>query len=242
MKTSGCSDCEKEVSNQPPLSIQDFFSRLTHPDLLDGVLRQADRALKFVSTDIPAQRPNPASRLPEQAHCAQLSPSERKLAAGLMRVNHVGEVCAQALYQAQAQATSNPELKKTFEAAAQDEADHLAWTAQRLKDLNAQPSLLNPLWYAGAYGLGWVAGRLGDQHSLGFLAETEKQVEAHLSSHLKRLPQHDLASRSIVETMRAEEAEHGHHAEQLGGISPPAPVRMAMKFMSRIMTTVAHRI
>lgn len=223
-------------------TLQSLFDRLTHPDAVDEFFRQTDRALKFISTDMTARRPNPAAQLPQNLQKPQLSDSERQLAASLMRVNHVGEVCAQALYQAQAAATQNPQLRQTFEEAARDEADHLAWTAQRLKELNAQPSLLNPLWYAGAYGLGWVAGRLGDTQSLGFLAETERQVEAHLAGHLKRLPEKDLPSRAIVETMRAEEAGHGQHAQTLGGQLPPAPVRVAMRWMSKVMTTIAHRI
>ncbi len=223
-------------------ALQSLLEDLTRPDTVDRFLQQADRALKFVSTDIAAQRPNPADRLPETLKKPELDEQERRLSAGLMRVNHVGEVCAQALYQAQATATNDARLKKAFEEAARDEADHLAWTAERLEQLDAHPSLFNPLWYAGAYGLGWVAGKLGDTQSLGFLAETEKQVEAHLADHLKRLPEKDLPSRAIVETMRTEEAEHGHHAEQLGGQTPPAPVRLAMRLMSKVMTTVAHRI
>lgn len=223
-------------------SLQSLFAELTRSDTVDRFLQQADRALKFISTDIAAQRPNPANQLPGALRTPDLDESQRRLSAGLMRVNHVGEVCAQALYQAQAAATRDPVLKQTFEQAAREEADHLAWTAQRLKDLKSRPSLLNPVWYAGAFGLGWVAGRLGDRQSLGFLAETERQVEAHLAGHLKRLPDNDSPSRAIVETMRAEEAVHGHHAEQLGGERPPAPVRVAMRAMSKIMTTVAHRI
>jgi ubiquinone biosynthesis monooxygenase Coq7 len=222
--------------------LSSLLDDLTRPDTIDRFLQQADRALKFVSTDVSAQRPNPADRLPETLKKPDLDEQERRLSAGLMRVNHVGEVCAQALYQAQASATQNPELKASFEQAAREEADHLAWTAQRLKELDAHPSIFNPLWYAGAYGLGWVAGKLGDSQSLGFLAETEKQVEAHLAGHLKRLPEKDLPSRAIVETMRTEEAEHGQHAEQLGGQTPPVPVRLAMRLMSKVMTTVAHRV
>lgn len=227
-------------TNRPDL--RDVFSRLTNARSIDTWLVQADRALKFVSAPVAAQRPNPVDQLPKPAQRPELTAADKALSAGLMRVNHVGEVCAQALYQAQAMATRDPALKRTFEEAAREEADHLAWTAQRLSDLDAKPSLLNPVWYAGAYALGTVAGRLGDPQSLGFLAETEKQVEAHLSNHLKRLPAQDTASRSIVETMRIEEAQHGHHAEQLGGVTPPLPVRMAMKLMAKVMTTVAHRV
>lgn len=230
------------MNSRPGINLQSVLDSLTRPDTIDRFLQQADRALKFVSTDVSAQRPNPADRLPDTLKKPQLDDEERKLSAGLMRVNHVGEVCAQALYQAQASATQDPHLKQTFEHAAREEADHLAWTAQRLKELDAQPSIFNPLWYAGAWGLGWVAGKLGDRQSLGFLAETEKQVEAHLADHMKRLPEKDLPSRAIVETMRTEEAEHGHHAEQLGGELPPAPVRLAMRLMSKVMTTVAHRV
>jgi ubiquinone biosynthesis monooxygenase Coq7 len=230
------------MPNSPFSFLRSALQLVTDPSAQDNAFKQMDQALKFISTEVQANRPNPSDNLPTAVKSGLLSSEEKTLVAGLMRVNHVGEVCAQALYQAQAQATNNPALKEVFIEAAKDEADHLAWTGQRLSELGAQPSVLNPVWYAGAYGLGWVAGKMGDATSLGFLAETEKQVEAHLTTHLKKLPAQDHASRAIVEQMRLEEAGHGHHAAQLGGTPPALPVRLAMRFMSKIMTTVAQRI
>jgi ubiquinone biosynthesis monooxygenase Coq7 len=159
-----------------------------------------------------------------------------------MRVNHVGEVCAQALYQAQALTARSPELRQQMLAAAREETDHLAWTQQRLKELNDRPSLLNPLWYAGSFAIGLVAGRLGDAASLGFVVETERQVEAHLASHLDRLPAADAASRAIVEQMKADEARHAEDALAAGATPMPEPVKWLMKASARVMTTVAHRV
>ena len=159
-----------------------------------------------------------------------------------MRVNHVGEICAQALYTAQALATRDPGLRRHFEAAARDETDHLAWTNERLQDLGSRPSLLNPLWYAGAFGLGLVAGRLGDRVSLGFVVETERQVEAHLDSHLERLPADDHASRAIVSQMKADEAQHAAQALAAGAVPLPAPVKGLMRAAAKVMTTTAHYI
>ena len=171
-----------------------------------------------------------------------LSPSERQHAAGLMRVNHVGEVCAQALYTAQALSTSNPALRAHFTQACNDETDHLAWTAQRLEALGERPSLLNPLWYAGAFGLGLIAGRLGDRVSLGFVAETERQVETHLKHHLTLLPASDHASRAIVAQMKEDEARHAQDAREAGALALPAPVQSLMRLAAKVMTTVAHRL
>lgn len=159
-----------------------------------------------------------------------------------MRVNHVGEVCAQALYNAQLLATRNPALRQGFRQAAREETDHLAWTQQRLRELDARPSLLNPLWYAGAFGIGWLAGRIGDQVSLGFVVETERQVEAHLASHLDKLPVDDLASRAIVQQMKEDEARHGAQAQSEGAVELPAPVRWAMRAAAKLMTTTAHHL
>jgi len=157
-----------------------------------------------------------------------------------MRVNHVGEVCAQALYSAQALASSNPALQARFRAAAAEETDHLAWTAQRLAELGDRPSLLNPLWYAGAFGLGLLAGRLGDPVSLGFVVETERQVEAHLQTHLERLPANDHASRAIVAQMKQDEAGHAASALDAGAIELPAPAKALMRTAAKVMTTTAH--
>jgi len=167
---------------------------------------------------------------------------QRRLSGALMRVNHVGEVCAQALYTAQALATRDDRLRRQFEHAAREETDHLAWTQQRLHELGARTSLLNPLWYAGAFGIGLVAGRLGDAVSLGFVVETERQVEQHLEQHLSRLPDADGASRAIVQQMRDDEARHGAQAQAAGAAALPAPVRWAMQAAARVMTSTAHRL
>ena len=159
-----------------------------------------------------------------------------------MRVNHVGEVCAQALYSAQALATRNPALQQQYARAAAEETDHLAWTAERLRQLDARPSLLNPIWYLGAFGIGLVAGRMGDAASLGFVVETERQVEQHLASHLDRLPPADARSRAIVQQMKEDEAQHAAGAEQAGGIPLPLPVRWAMRGAAKVMTVTAHRL
>jgi len=172
----------------------------------------------------------------------ELTGDERRLSGALMRVNHVGEVCAQALYQAQALATSDVELKAQMARAAREEIDHLAWTEERLAQLGDRPSLLNPLWFGGAFLIGLAAGRLGDRVSLGFVVETERQVEHHLESHLERLPAADLASRAIVAQMRADEAEHAVAAQLAGGIELPAPVRGAMRLAAQVMTGTAHYI
>jgi ubiquinone biosynthesis monooxygenase Coq7 len=163
-------------------------------------------------------------------------------AGALMRVNHVGEICAQALYTAQAFATKNQAAKAHFLEAAKEETDHLAWTKTRLNELGAHPSLLNPLWYAGAFGLGLIAGKLGDEVSYGFVAETEAQVEAHLRSHLDLLPASDHASRAIVAQMQADEAQHGAQARAAGAIELPSPVKTLMAAAAKVMTTTAYRI
>ncbi len=175
-------------------------------------------------------------------HDSVLSEAERRHAAGLMRVNHVGEVCAQALYQAQARFAKSQVLRQQFEAAGREEEDHLAWTMERLGDLGARPSVLNPLWYAGSYALGALAAQLGDAKSLGFVVETERQVEAHLASHLQQqgLPPQDAKSRAIVEQMRVDEVEHGAAAKAMGGKEPPAPVQKVMAFMGKVMTRTAY--
>ena len=159
-----------------------------------------------------------------------------------MRVNHVGEVCAQALYTAQAMATRDPTLRKHLEQAAREETDHLAWTLERIEAMGSRPSLLNPLWYAGAFGLGLLAGHFGDKVSLGFVVETERQVEAHLDSHLGRLPPGDHASRAVVAQMKTDEAAHADKALQAGAVPLPGPVRGLMRMAAKVMTTTAHHI
>lgn len=206
--------------------------------LLDPVLTAADAALRTLFARPHATRAMPA---PSQAP-GELSQHERREAGALMRVNHVGEVCAQALYTAQAAVTRDPSLRAQFIEAAHEETDHLAWTRQRLDELGSRPSMLNPLWYAGAFGLGLVAGRLGDPLSLGFVAETERQVEAHLDSHLDRLPPADSASRAVVEQMKLDEARHAAQAVDAGAAELPPPAKALMRAASRVMTTLAHRI
>jgi ubiquinone biosynthesis monooxygenase Coq7 len=205
---------------------------------MDRLLGAADSALKTLFSKQRAARPCPVVPGDE----TRLEPNERKHAAALMRVNHVGEVCAQALYTAQALATSDPLLRRHFEKAAAEETDHLAWTADRLAELGDHPSLLNPLWYAGAFGLGLLAGRLGDRLSLGFVVETERQVEAHLQGHLDRLPAADHASRAIVVQMKQDEAAHAAQALQSGAIELPAPAKALMRAAAKVMTTTAHYI
>ena len=172
----------------------------------------------------------------------QLSDTEKAQAGALMLVNHVGEICAQALYTAQALATKNDELAAQFKRASLEETDHLAWTRQRLAELGARPSLLNPLWYGAAFGLGLLAGRLGDQVSLGFVLETENQVEAHLQSHLTLLPANDHASRAIVAQMKDDEARHAAQAQKAGAAEMPQVVKGLMKVAAKVMTTVAYRV
>lgn len=205
---------------------------------LDALLNAADAALRTLFVTPRAKLSCPASPSPAQ----DLSEPEKQLSGALMRVNHVGEVCAQALYTAQALATSNGQLRIQFERASAEETDHLAWTRQRLQALDARPSLLNPLWYAGAFGLGLIAGRLGDRVSLGFVAETERQVETHLEHHLALLPESDLASRAIVAQMKEDEARHAQDAREAGALPLPAPVQGLMRLAAKVMTTVAHRI
>ena len=159
-----------------------------------------------------------------------------------MRVNHVGEVCAQALYQGQALTARNPENRTALESAAREEEDHLAWSAGRIRELGGRPSLLNPLWYAGSLAMGAAAGALGDRWSLAFLAETERQVEEHLAGHLRALPAQDARTRAVVEAMRIDEAKHRAAAIDLGAAELPAPARAAMRFASRVMTTIAYRL
>jgi ubiquinone biosynthesis monooxygenase Coq7 len=172
-----------------------------------------------------------------------MTDAERREAAALMRVNHVGEVCAQALYTGQALACQSPALRAQLDEASREETDHLAWTKQRLDDLNDRPSLLNPLWYAGAFAIGYAAGKLGgDKVSLGFVVETERQVEAHLQSHMDRLPAADSASRAIVSQMKADEIAHAQMAQKAGAVELPAPVKALMQAAAKVMTTVAHRI
>ena len=214
-----------QSTERPPLSA------------VDALIASADNALRVLSGAGVASRPPPAVGVDA---APALADAERRLSGALMRVNHVGEVCAQALYTAQALATRDPALRQRFDRAARDETDHLAWTRQRLRELDARPSLLNPLWYAGAFGVGLLAGRRGDALSLGFVVETERQVERHLDGHLDRLPAGDEASRALVKQMKADEARHAVEAEQAGARPLPLPLRWAMRAAARVMTTTAH--
>jgi 3-demethoxyubiquinol 3-hydroxylase len=200
-----------------------------------------DSALRTLFAEPRASRPYPLPTTLDM-HPVPLDGADKAHSGALMRVNHVGEVCAQALYTAQAFATNNATAKAHFLAAAKEETDHLAWTKTRLDELGARPSLLNPLWYAGAFGLGLLAGKLGDAVSYGFVAETEAQVEAHLHSHLEALPASDHASRAIVTQMEADEARHGLEARAAGAMELPAPVKALMAAAAKVMTTTAYRI
>lgn len=205
---------------------------------MDALLTAADTALRTLFAKPCASQPYPTMA----AEATTLTPVERRQAAGLMRVNHVGEVCAQALYTAQALTTPSAALRAHFTQACTEETDHLAWTAQRLQELGERPSLLNPLWYAGAFGLGLLAGRMGNAISLGFVEETERQVGAHLDSHLHLLPEGDHASRAIVAQMRDDELRHASDAQAAGAKELPPPVKELMRAAAKVMTTVAQRI
>src|SRR5512133_608638 len=205
---------------------------------MDRLLGAADSALRTLFAKPHAVRECPIVPGDE----TRLAPDEARRAAALMRVNHVGEVCAQALYTAQALATRDPALRAHFERASDEETDHLAWTADRLRELGDRPSLLNPLWYAGAFAFGLLAGRLGDRVSLGFVVETERQVEQHLAGHLDRLPANDHASRAIVAQMKQDEASHAAQAMQAGAKELPPPAKALMRAAARVMTTTAHYI
>lgn len=204
--------------------------------MLDHLIIGFDKALRTVFANAQTVRPVPGDSLPE----AELSEEERRLAASLMRVNHCGEICAQALYQGQALMSKDEGIKRALEGAAQEETEHLAWTERRIAELGGRKSLLNPLWYGGSLAIGMLAARFGDGINLGFLAETERQVEAHLKSHLDRLPEQDVRSREIVEQMKTDEVAHAETAERLGAVDLPASVKTAMKVSSKLMTGVAY--
>jgi ubiquinone biosynthesis monooxygenase Coq7 len=204
----------------------------------DRLLATADAALRTLFATPRSAQPCPT--LPGAV--TELTAAEKAQAGALMRVNHVGEVCAQALYTAQAFATKNKALRAHYTRASTEETDHLAWTEQRLNELGARKSLLNPLWYAGAFGLGLLAGRLGDRVSLGFVVETENQVGAHLQSHLTLLPANDHASRAIVAQMKDDEARHALDAKKAGAVELPQAVKNVMRAAARVMTTVAQRV
>ncbi len=207
-----------------------------HP--LDQLITTFDLGLRTVFATPHASRPYPAATAPEAA----MSEAEKAHAAALMRVNHVGEVCAQALYAGQALTAKNENVRGELEQAAREETDHLAWCEQRINELGGRKSLLNPLWFGGAFGIGVVAGLLGDKWNLGFLAETERQVEAHLDGHLHKLPEADARSRAVVEQMKTDEIKHAQTAVDHGGAPLPMPVKMAMRFAADVMRQTASRI
>ncbi len=204
----------------------------------EAFILQVDKALRTVFATASSRRPYPDAGVAE----AELSEAEKRHAAGLMRVNHSGEVCAQALYQGQALTARNPEAARALIEASEEETEHLAWCEKRLHELGSHKSFLNPLWYAGSFTLGALAGALGDKWNLGFLAETERQVEGHLNGHLSKLPEQDAKSRAIVEQMKVDEIKHAETAVTYGGVPLPVPVRQAMQFTSKLLTFAAYRV
>jgi ubiquinone biosynthesis monooxygenase Coq7 len=204
--------------------------------MIDQLILQFDKALRTVFASAPTARPVPGADLPE----ADMDDAERRHAAALMRIDHVGEVCAQALYQGQALTCRDPAIRDALQQAAWEETEHLNWTEQRIAELGGRKSLLNPLWYGGSLAIGIVAGKLGDDWNLGFLAETERQVEAHLDGHMESLPPADQRSRAIVDQMKADEVRHAETAIDLGARELPVPAKLAMKVMSRAMTSTAY--
>jgi 3-demethoxyubiquinol 3-hydroxylase len=215
-----------------------MFPALPKLPSTEDVILQFDKALRTVFATASSRRPYPDADLPE----AELSEDEKKHAAGLMRINHSGEVCAQALYAGQALTARNPEAQQALLEAADEETEHLAWCEKRLNELGSHKSLLNPLWYTGSFALGAFAGVLGDKWNLGFLAETERQVEGHLDSHLDKLPPQDAKSRAVVEQMKIDEMKHADTAIAHGGAELPAPVRQAMQLTSKLLTLAAYRV
>lgn len=210
-----------------------------HYTPIDRAISALDQALRLSTGLAPsAARANPAADTAD----SELDETTRRHVAGLMRINHTGEICAQALYAGQAATARNPEIREEMELASQEEIDHLSWCAQRLEELDSQPSKLNPLWYAGSFAIGAAAGVAGDGWSLGFLKETEIQVEAHLADHLDQLPGEDLRSRAILDQMKVDEAKHADMAAQAGAFELPQPIKQAMAFASKVMKAVAYRI
>src|SRR5574337_390064 len=206
--------------------------------MLDSFIIAFDRALHTLTGAVSAARPTPGAAVPD----SELAPEDKRHAAGLMRINHTGEVCAQPLYSAQALVTRDPAIRARFAEAAREEEDHLAWAQERLDELGARTSLLNPLWYAGSFAIGIAAGVGGDRWNLGFVVETERQVEEHITAHLDRLPANDARSRAIVAQMRDDEARHGAMAFQAGGVPLPLPLRGAMRIAADVMRALAYRV
>ncbi len=206
--------------------------------LIDKLIATFDTGLRTVFAQANASRQRPDADIEDLT----LSEAEKKQAAALMRINHVGEVCAQALYSGQALTSRNPKIVQSLQKAASEETDHLAWCEARINELGGRKSWLNPVWYAGSFTLGAAAGALSDKWNLGFLAETEQQVSAHLQSHLNKLSETDIKTRTIVSQMQQDEAEHALEAKQLGASDLPQPVKAGMKFASKLMTATAYYV
>ncbi len=204
--------------------------------MLDKLIIEFDKGLKTLTASAHSVRPHPDENVQEP----ELSAEEKRHALGLMRVNHCGEVCAQALYNGQALTAKNPQIVDALQQASKEETEHLAWCEKRIHELGGHTSLLNPLWYAGSFTLGAIAGAIGDKWNLGFLAETEHQVGAHLEKHLHELPASDEKSRAILQQMKTDEAQHADTAIGLGGAELPAPIKDAMKHMSKVMTSTTY--
>lgn len=204
--------------------------------MIDRLIPEFDKVLRTLFAPAPTSRPMPGEDLPE----ANLSEAEKRHAAALMRINHCGEICAQALYQGQALTSRQPEVKRVLARAAQEETEHLNWTERRIAELDGRKSLLNPLWYVGSLSLGLIAGKLGDAWNLGFLAETERQVESHLESHKAQLSPQDQKSWVVLEQMKSDEIDHAQMAVQQGARELPLPIKMAMKLSSKVMTKTAY--
>ncbi|MGL1832620.1 2-polyprenyl-3-methyl-6-methoxy-1,4-benzoquinone monooxygenase [Rhodocyclaceae bacterium SMB388] len=205
---------------------------------MDKAIIEFDRALRTVFAPASSMRAQPGNELADMP----MEDVQREEVAALMRVNHVGEICAQALYQGQALTCKDASVRHELEQASREETEHLAWTEKRIAELGGRKSLLNPVWYLGSLTIGMLAGKLGDRWNLGFLAETERQVEAHLKGHLDRIPTEDARSRAILEQMKEDEARHADTAIHLGGRDLPAPIKVGMKFASRVMTSVSYRV
>jgi ubiquinone biosynthesis monooxygenase Coq7 len=215
-----------------------MHSSSRHLSPIDAVLLRVDKVLKSAVGPHCATRPSPAANLPETV----TDPAQRKKIAGLMRVNHAGEICAQALYHGQAATAKKAAVSEALSEAAGEEVDHLAWCAQRLEELSAKPSVLDPLWYLGSFAIGALAGLSGDRRSLGFVAETERQVVAHLQSHAAQVEPNDQRTHAILDQMISDEARHGGAAMQQGGELPPAPIKFAMKLVAKLMTSTSQHI
>lgn len=211
--------------------------------LFDKLIIESDRVLRTLSkSDQPSMSPSPADAYEEPSKDHMLNTKERQHAAGLMRINHTGEVCAQALYQGQALTAKLPKVRKEMELAAQEEADHLHWCNKRLNELNSRPSRLNPLFYGASFSMGALAGTISDKVSLGFVAATEELVCKHLEKHLDELPENDQKSRAVVKQMLEDEARHQQTALDAGGLHFPTPIKMGMSLLSKVMTTTTYRI